>query len=60
MTEGSTEASSSALGVGGWVINAAMSDSISALGVTRNLEKRIVLLIVNLQFSEFWRMVLVT
>ena len=30
-----------------------MSDSIYALGVTRNLEKRIVLFIVNLQLSEF-------
>ena len=34
-------------------INAAMIDSIYLLGAKRNSEKRIVLLIVNLQFPEF-------
>ena len=50
-TEGCTEANSSPLGVGG--IKAATSDSIYALGVTRNLENRIVVIMVNLQSSEF-------
>ena len=37
----------------GPLINAATSNSIYAPGATRNSEKRIVLLIVNLPFSEF-------